>query len=366
MSVTPFRIAIDDQDVEDLKARLRATRFSQVAPNEEFERGPSSAYLHDLATDWADLDWRAAEAELNTLDQVLVEVGGTTLHSIHVRSPRPDAVPIVLLHGWPDTAFRYRHLVPLLAEPEGEGPAFHVVVPSLPGFGFSGRTAANADDTADLVAGLMTELGHERFVVAGGDVGTNVGLALGRRHADRLHGLFLTNVSYPTGQEQDLTEAEREYADYIQGWWYRECAYAMVQSTKPQIVGPALADSPIGMAAFMLGLIETGAEGHDVDGAFGGRHELLVNLSLYWLTNTAASAADTYHAESSTWGGETARVEVPTGVAIFPREAPSPREWCERQADVVRYTRMPRGGHFAALEVPHDLTAELRAFVADL
>lgn len=178
----------------------------------------------------------------------------------------------------------------------------------------------------------------------------------------------LTNAEYPTGNEPDLSADEQAYADFIQRWWFTQGGYAAVQSTKPQIVGPAMADSPAGLAAFMLGLIDTGADGHDVEAAFGGRDELLTNFSLYHFTNSAASAADAYWVQSagSVWGAAPARVEVPTGFAIFPREAQSPREWCERQADVVRFTKMPRGGHFAALEVPDDYASELRYFVQEL
>lgn len=368
MAITPFTISVPDTDVSDLRDRIRRTRFPEVPANVDFSRGTSGEYVRELVGHWADFDWTAAQARLNELPQVLVDVADTRLHAIHARSTRPDAVPLLLVHGWPDSPFRYRRVVPLLTDPAPGQPAFHVVVPSLPGFGFSGHRAVSGSEASDLLAELMTELGYDRFVLGGGDLGTPVGLSMGRRHPERLHGLFLSNAEYPTGTETALTAAEQDYAGYIQRWWFSQGAYAMVQSTKPQIVGPGLADSPAGMAAFMLGLIDTGAAGHDVEAAFGGREELLTNFCLYWFTNTAASAADAYHAQAaaSGWGAAPARVEVPTGFAIFPREAQSPREWCERQADVVRYTAMPRGGHFAALEVPDDYAAELQAFAAGL
>lgn len=369
MTTTPFTLDVPQHEIDDLRRRLRDTRFPDVPANADFSRGTSGEYLRGLVAYWAaDFDWDEQQRQLNAIPQAVTEVDGVALHHLHVTSSREDAVPLLLLHGWPDSPFRFRHVVGPLAEPSEGAPAFHVIAPSLPGFLFSGTTALHSDATADLLAGLMTALGFERFVVAGGDVGTLVGLALGRRHADRVIGLHLTNVGYPTGQESDLSPAEQEYAAYIQRWWFAEGAYAALQSTKPQIVGPALTDSPAGLAAWMLGLIDTGADGHDVEGAFGGRDELLTNVTLYHVTRTAASAADSYFREAGAgaWGETPARVEVPTGVAIFPREAPSPREWCERQAAVVRYTRMPRGGHFAALEVPEDYRAELTAFVAGL
>lgn len=374
MTTTPFTVDIPQQEIDDLRRRLRDTRFPQVAPNTDFARGTSGEYLRELVAHWADgFDWAEQQRRLNELPQFTTDVDGRVLHHLHVTSARPEAVPLLLLHGWPDSPYRFRHLVGPLADPDASapgaaGPACHVVAPSLPGFLFSGTDALAADATADLLAALMTELGYERFVVAGGDVGTLVGMALGRRHPDRVIGLHLTNVTYPTGQETGLTEAEQEYAQYIQRWWIGQGAYAALQSTKPQIVGPALTDSPAGLAAWMLGLIDTGADDHDVEGAFGGRDELLTNFTLYHVTRTAASAADSYYrdAHAGEWGVLPARVEVPTGVAVFPREAPSPRKWCERQAEVVRFTRMPRGGHFAALEVPDDVLAELRAFLAQL
>ena len=370
MTPTPFTIDIPDSEVADLRTRLRATRFPDVPANTDFARGTSGEYLRELVRYWAEeYDWPARQAELNQIPQFTAEIDGRPIHFLSARSERQDATPLLLLHGWPDSPFRFRTVIPLLTDPPAGQPAFHVIAPSLPGFHFSGHEAQSSDATADLLATLMTdELGHERFLVAGGDVGTGVGMALGRRHPGLVVGLHLTNVDYPTGQEPDLTEAEQEYAAYIQQWWFTQGAYAAVQSTKPQIVGPALTDSPAGLAAFMLGLIDTGADNHDVEASFGGRDELLTNFSLYHFTATAGSAADSYYVESNAgeWGATPAKVEVPTGVAIFPREAPSPREWCERQANVVRYTRMDRGGHFAALEVPDDYVGEIRAFARDL
>lgn len=376
MAPTPFTIDIPATDVSELQRRLRSTRFPEVPPNTDFARGTSGEYLRDLVSAWADdFDWPAAQARLNEIPQFVAEVsaGGdasepSRIHYLHATSTDPESIPILLVHGWPDSPFRFRTAIPLLTEPTTSGPAFEVIAPSLPGFHFSGNTALHTDAVADLFAALMTELGHAKFVLAGGDIGSGVGLSMGRRHPDRLIGLHLTNADYPSGNEPGLTADERAYADFIQQWWFTQGGYAAVQSTKPQIVGPGLADSPAGLAAFMLGLIDTGAHAHDVEAAFGGRDELLVDFSLYHFTNSAASAADAYWAQSagSAWGATPARVEVPTGFAIFPREAQSPREWCERQATVVRYTKMPRGGHFAALEVPDDYVGELRYFVKDL
>lgn len=359
MAVQPFTVRIPDAEIEELRRRLDATRFPVVAPNADFARGTSGEYLRSLVQRWRAFDWRAAERELNLLPQFTADVDGRTVHFLHARADQPRGA-ILMLHGWPDSPWRYRRVVDRLT-----AAGLDVVVPSLPGFAFTGGDAMSSADTADLLTTLMTEvLGYERFLVTGGDLGTIIGLQVGRRHPDVLAGLHLTNAAYPTGQEPDLDEEEQAYAAYISQWWYTQGGYAAVQSTKPQIVGPALNDSPAGLAAWMLGLIDTGADDHDVEGAFGGLAELLANLSIYWFTQTAASAADTYAADG--WGGDTARVEVPTAMAIYPREAQSPRQWCERGANIVRFTQMPRGGHFAALEVPDDYAADVIAFADDV
>lgn len=360
MTPSAFTISVPDDDITQLRDRLRATRFPDVAPNTDYARGTSGEYLRQLVAYWADeFDWRRAEAALNEIPQFRTEVDGRAVHFIH-RTAAPSRGAILLLHGWPDTPFRYRRILDDLT-----AAGYDCVVPSLPGFAFTGGHALSSADTADLFTRLMTEnLGYDAFVVAGGDVGTVVGTQIARRHPEKVRGLYLTNAEYPTGSEPDLDEDERAYAEFIQYWWATQGGYAAVQSTKPQIVGPALNDSPAGLASWMLGLIDTGAQDHDVEGAFGGRDELLTNFSIYWFTQTAATAADSYAADG--WGGEASRVTVPTAMAIYPREAQSPRSWCERAANVVRYTAMPRGGHFAALEVPQDFSGDLLAFVEEL
>ncbi|MEJ7649462.1 MAG: epoxide hydrolase family protein [Nakamurella sp.] len=202
MTPTPFTIDIPAADVTALRRRLRSTRFPQVSPNTDFTRGTSGEYLRELVAAWADFDWPAAQARLNQIPQFVAEVsaGGDTsvptrIHYLHATSTDPEAIPILLVHGWPDSPFRFRTAIPLLTGPTTSGPAFEVIAPSLPGFHFSGHAALHTDAVADLFAALMTELGHEKFVLAGGDIGSGVGLSMGRRHPDRLIGLHLTNVS---------------------------------------------------------------------------------------------------------------------------------------------------------------------------
>jgi pimeloyl-ACP methyl ester carboxylesterase len=224
---------------------------------------------------------------------------------------------------------------------------------------------------ADLWAKLMAELGYIRFVAAGGDMGTRITKALALQRPDAVMAIHLTDVDYPTGQEDPSTmsEAEQEFARFIQGWWFSEGAYAMLQSTKPHSLSFALSDSPVGLASWFVSFINTGAENHKIDEAFGGRDVLLTNVTLYWATQTAGSAARMYFEDaraSYSQQGEPKRSTVPAAVAVFPREAQTPREWAERTLNVQRFTKMPRGGHFAPLEEPELLIEDLRAFVADV
>ncbi len=340
--------------------------------------GTDAAYLKELVVYWRDgYDWRKHEAELNALPQFKADIDGTTIHFVHVKGKGPNPRPLILTHGWPDSFHRFHKVIPLLTDPEAHGgkaeDAFDVVVPSIPGFGFSERKAMASSAVADLWAKLMTELGYERFAAAGGDVGSGVTLALSRQHPERLIGIHLTDTGYPTGHEENLSEAEQEFAQFIQGWWFREGAYAMLQSTKPQTIAFSLNDSPVGLAAWILSFGSTGAGSDDLDNgierAFGGRDELLTNIMTYWVTETGGSAARTYLAEAqgTEWGAPPPlRSDVPAAFALFPREAPTPRDWVARQTNLQRYTEMPKGGHFAALEEPELFVNDLREFFGKL
>ena len=375
-AIRPFRIDVPQADLDDLRARLAATRWPDEAPGAGWGMGTNLGYLQDLVRAWQkDYDWRRHEASLNELPQFMIDVDGTAIHLVHARGRGPNPRPIILTHGWPDSFHRFHKVVPMLTDPERFGgraeDAFDVVVPSIPGFGFSERRAMASGAIADLWARLMTELGYERFAAAGGDIGSGVTLALSRQHPDRVTGLHLTDVGYPTGREAGMSDEEQAFARFIQQWWFREGAYAMVQMSKPQSLAFGLNDSPAGLAAWVLSFVDTGAEDHDVEAAFGGRDALLTNLTLYWVTQTAGSAARMYLEDArASWGpagmAKGGRSEVPAAVALFPREAPMPRAWAERHANVRRFTTMSRGGHFAALEEPELFVRDLRAFFAEL
>ena len=374
MAATPYKISVPDSVLDDLQERLARTRWPDEVENSGWSMGTNLAYTRELAGYWQrEYDWRKQEAELNKLAQYKVEIDGVSVHYVHERSKGPNPTPIILTHGWPDSFYRFHKVIPMLTDPASYGgnaeDSFDVVVPSVPGFGFSDRKAMTSSAVADLWAKLMTEvLGYERFAAAGGDVGTNVTKALARQHPELLTGIHLTDVGYPTGQEDfsTMTEAEREYAGFTQGWWFTQGAYNMMQSTKPQTIAFGLNDSPVGLASWILSFVDTGADNHQVEAAFGGRDDLLTNITIYWATQTAGSAARMYREEArATYAHEggpqpVGRSEVPASVALFPREGQFPREWAERTLNVQRFTKMPRGGHFAALEEPELYANDLR------
>jgi microsomal epoxide hydrolase len=374
MAATPFKINVDDSVLEDLHERLARTRWPDEVENSGWSMGTNRAYLRELAGYWQrEYDWRKHEAEMNKLAQYKVDIDGVGVHFIHERGKGRHPKPLILTHGWPDSFYRFHKVIPMLTDPARYGgnadDSFDVVVPSVPGFGFSDRKAMASSAVADRWAKLMTEvLGYERFAAAGGDIGTNVTKALARQHPDLMTAIHLTDVGYPTGQEDfsTMTQAEREFVGYTQRWWFSEGAYNMMQSTKPQTLAFGLNDSPVGLASWILSFIDTGADNHQVEEAFGGRDDLLTNITIYWATQTAGSAARMYMAEArATYahqGGPQpeGRSEVPASVAIFPRGEQVPREWAERTLNVQRFTKMPKGGHFAALEEPELFANDLR------
>lgn len=377
MPLESFTIAIPDATLADLRERLARTRWPDEVPGAGWGYGVDPVYLKGLVDYWQhDYDWRAHEAALNRLPQFAATVDGVRIHFVHARGSGPNPTPLLLTHGWPDSFQRFHRVIPLLTDPHAHGdsaaPAFDVIVPSLPGFGFSERQALSSGAVADLWAKLMTEtLGYLRFVAAGGDVGSGVTKELALRHPDHVAAIHLTDVGYPTGQEDPatLSAAEQQFAGFIQGWWFAEGAYAMLQMTKPQSLAVGLNDSPAGLLAWMLSFINTGAEGGQVEAAFGGRDALLTNATIYWATETIGSSVRMYAEDARAAWGEGAtgaqRSTPPAGIALFPREAQFPREWAERSVNVQRFNRMPRGGHFAALEEPELFVQELRAFFGE-
>ena len=352
-------LAVPDAALDDLRRRLENTRWPSVVEGQGWTRGTDPDYLSELVDYWrTDFDWRAQEAALSRFSHEQVTVSGLSLHQIHERAADPNALPVVLLHGWPDSFLRYIKAVPLLD-------SFHRVVPSLPGFGFSERPTSlgwNSMRVGDAITELMTVNGYDRFLVSGGDVGSSVAEHLARRHSDRVIALHLTDVPYthlfPVDPAQ-LTEAERGYLGAGQGWQMSEGAYALIQSTKPTTAAVGLADSPAGLAAWIVEKLRSWS---DCDGELErrfSRDEILTWVTLYWVTNTLGSSFLPYVEYDR---GEDSEVTVPTGVTIFPKDlVPAPREFAERFFPIVRWTELPVGGHFTAWEEPEAFARELTA-----
>jgi epoxide hydrolase len=371
-SVESFRIAVPDDVLIDLRERLHRTRWPEPECVDDWSQGMPLAYTRELAAYWADgYDWRTREAALNRFDQFVTEIDGLDIHFIHQRSPHTDAFPLIITHGWPGSIVEFHKVIEPLTDPTAHGgraqDAFHVVCPSLPGYGFSGKPTATGwgvGKVADAWETLMTRLGYDRYGAQGGDWGAAVTTAMGvkRGHCVGIHinmplALPPAGMGSPTPEEQEALEARERYAKWDSG-------YMKQQSTRPQTLGYGLVDSPVGQMAW---IVEKFWSWMDCDGHPENvltRDELLDNVMMYWATASAASSARMYW-ESINSFGEFSRVELPTGIAAFPKEiVRSPRHWCEANFNITHWTAMPRGGHFAAFEQPELFVDDVRTFFA--
>ncbi|WP_175914928.1 MULTISPECIES: epoxide hydrolase [unclassified Burkholderia] len=377
MHAAPFSIAIPDHALDDLRRRLRDTRAPVLTPAAPWQQGVDGAWLHELVAYWREgFDWRAAERALNRQPQFVADADGQRVHFIHRRGAGPKPYPLVITHGWPGSVLEFDALIDRLCDPAAFGgdphDAFDVVAPSLPGFAFSPAPAApgmSAFQVADRWATLMSGLGYRRFGAQGGDLGAGVSIALGARHADVVNGIHLNylpgNYEPPTDAASPLTEDERAFVTQRGEWVALEGGYAHVHMTKPQTLAVALNDSPAGLAAWIAEKFRTWS---DCDGDVAKRfsHDtLLTGISLYWFTGCIGSSMQMY------WENRLQpmrfaagqRVAVPVAFARFPKEiSRPPRSWLERVFDVVQWTDMPSGGHFAAMEEPELLADDIRRF----
>ena len=379
MEVRPFRVRVPDSALADLSKRLADNRLPRGGAHPGWSGGMDLDYHEELLEYWRTrFDWRAVEARINALPGFVAAVGGLEIHFLHFRGDGPAPFPLVVTHGWPGSFLEMIDLAPLLANPSAYGgdprDAFDVVVPSLPGYGFSeaGPAGTSPRRIAELWTGLMDGLGCARFGLQGGDWGASVATRLASAHPERVAGLHLNYIpgSYaPDVSARPLSEAEMAFQREQSEWLDREGGYGHVQATRPQTLACALNDSPAGLAAW---IVEKFRGWSDCDGDVERRFSkdiLLANVTLYWLTETIHSSVRLYaegRADPLRFEpGE--RIRVPTAVARFPKEAPfPPREWVERVYDVVRWTEMPRGGHFAAMEEPELLAEDVREFFRPL
>jgi len=382
MEVTPFTINIPDAVLDDLRRRLELTRWPGDSPGGNWDYGTNLTYLQELVDYWRrHFDWRAQEQRLNAFSHYKTAVDGLGIHCMRQSGQGPRPMPLIITHGWPGSFFEMYKLIPLLTDPGAHGgnpsDAFDVVVPSMPGYGFSDHPAQpgmHVFKVAELWAKLMTEhLGYQRFGAQGGDWGASVTAYLGFAYPQQLIGIHVTSVTRPTPYlgpgSQALSAAERAYLEQREAWLQAEGGYSHIQGTKPQTLSYGLNDSPVGLAAWIVEKYCTWSDCHgDVESRFT-KDELLTTITLYWVTQTINSSTRLYYeTQRQPWSlrqGE--RVVVPSAMAAFPREiSRPPREWGERSFNVQRWTVMPRGGHFAALEEPELLAEDIRAFFRPL
>jgi pimeloyl-ACP methyl ester carboxylesterase len=363
--VPPFRVDVSDDDLAELRRRIRATRWPEREPVADHSQGVPLNYLRELCRYWSDeYDWRRCEQALNAHPNLVREIDGLPIHVMHVRSKHDGALPLVLTHGWPGSVLEFLDVIDPLTDPPDPADAFHVVVPSLPGYGFSGKPTEpgwNAERTAKVWAQLMTDLGYDRFAAQGGDWGAVVTTALGRHCPDRLAGIHL---NMPLGRkpeaEAELTERDQRALEAMARFNREGRGYYLEQATRPQTIGYALVDSPVALCAWivekLLGWADEGTEPPLP------RDAMLDNVTLYWLTATGASSARYY------WENVRAPardpVHVPTGCSLFPAEIlPMPRSWAGRMYTDIRYWHeVDAGGHFAAWEQPELFVTEVREF----
>lgn len=369
--IRSFVIDIPESDLDDLRWRLGHTRWPEPATVDDWSQGVPLGYVRDLCEYWRDgYDWRASEARLNAFPQFLTDIDGLPIHFIHVRSSHEDAVPLVITHGWPGSVVEFCKVIGPLTEPVAHGgradDAFHVVCPSLPGYGFSGKPSRPGWGTArisDAWDTLMTRLGYTRYGAQGGDWGAQVTTGLAMRHPDHLVGIHLNmpGVIPDPATMDDLTETEKAALASLEYYSKQDSGYAKEQSTRPQTIGYSLLDSPVGLCAW---IIEKFWSWTDSDGDPANvltRDEMLDNVMLYWLPGTGASAARMYW--ESLARPLLGPVEAPAGCSIFPKEIIRPsRRWAEKHFADLRYWNEPvRGGHFAAFEQPVTFVGEVRA-----
>jgi pimeloyl-ACP methyl ester carboxylesterase len=388
--IEEFRVSIPQADLDDLADRLARTRWpsslpgaawDRGAPGAGWERGVPVGYLRELAEYWRDgFDWRAQEARLNSYPQYTTRIDGQKIHFLHVKSPEPDATPLLLLHGWPGSVVEFLHVIGPLSDPrshgDGSAPPFDLVIPSLPGFGFSGPITEpgwGSRRIAGALAELMARLGYERYGAQGGDFGAFVAPDLGRADPDHVIGVHVNAATVgfiPFGDipEQDLatfSPAEKERAQRMQGFLAEGNGYFQIQSTRPQTLSYGLTDSPAGQLAWIVEKFKEWTNtGHALPEDAIPRDEILADVSVYWFTGTAGSTANLYY-ESMHSGDWPTPSPVPTGVAVFAEDI-AIRRYAERANNIVHWSDFGTGGHFAALETPDLLVQDVRTFFASL
>ena len=372
--IRTFRIDIPQVELDALNDRLAHTRWPDELPGVGWSYGVPVGYLKELAEYWrTSYDWRAYEAKLNALPQFTTTIDGQNIHFMHVRSPEPEALPLIITHGWPGSIVEFMDIIGPLTDPRAHGgdpaDAFHVIAPSIPGFAFSGPTRETGWDMARVArawAELMSRLGYERYGAQGGDTGSVISPMLGGIDSEHVVGVHVNGaLGFPTGDPAelaDLSEAEQARLAAMQRQMEDGTGYAIIQSTRPQTLGFGLTDSPAGQLAWIVEKFKEWTDpAFELPEEAVDRDVMLTNVSVYWLTGTATSSARLYKEGRASWGQRAERSEVPSGVAVFPGDF-GIRAIAERENNVVHWSEFERGGHFAAMEVPDLLVGDVRTF----
>jgi len=376
MSVDPFTIQVAEEVLIDLKQRLARTRWPDELPDAGWDYGTNLTYLQQLVNYWHEsYDWRAQEHVLNTFPQFTTKIDGIHLHFLQVKGKGAQPMPLIISHGWPGSFFEMYKIIGPLTDPARFGgdpaDAFDVVVPSLPGYGFSGPTntrGVTVARIAEIFVTLMQELGYQRFAAQGGDWGSSISATLGRSYPDKLVGMHLNFLLLrsPTSQET-TTDEERRWRERLARFLTDGSGYSRIQGTRPQTLAYGLNDSPVGLAGWIIEKFRAWSDCHGVLESVFTKDELLTNAMIYWVTQTINSSTRLYYETFHQRETDPGRVEVPTGVAVFPQEiAVPPRSIAQQHYNIQRWTEMKAGGHFAALEQPQAVVEDIRAFFRPL
>jgi epoxide hydrolase len=376
--ISPYRIDIPQGALDDLRDRLGRTRWPDELPGVGWDLGVPLDYLKGLAEYWATTyDWRGQEKAMNEFAQFTTVIDDQNVHFLHMRSPEPEALPLLITHGWPGSIAEFLDIISPLADPAAHGgdpaDAFHVIAPSIPGFGFSGPTHESGWNTVRVAhawAELMRRLGYERYGAQGGDTGALVSPELGRIDSEHVVGVHVNSlVTFPSGQPDelnDLNDSDQKRLELMQRWQNELSGYAILQSTRPQTLAYALTDSPVGQLAWIVEKFKDWTDpGAELPEDAVDRDRLLTDVSIYWLTETAGSSARLYYEGARSWGQANQPSGVPTGVAVFPMDV-TIRPIAEREHNIVHWSEFDRGGHFAAMEAPGLLVADIREFFRPL
>ncbi len=379
--IHPFRLDIPQEQLDELHAKLDSTRWPAPLPGDGWDTGVPVAWLRGLAEYWRDgYDWRAVEREINRFPQFTTEIEGQDIHFLHIRSAEEGATPLILTHGWPGSVVEFLDVIGPLTDPEAYGgdpaDAFHVVIPSLPGFGFSGPTTESGwttERTGRAWAELMRRLGYERYGAQGGDIGAAVSPEVGRAAPDKVIGVHVNGGLTPMPPREmpeeelaSLTDLERDRVRRIEAFTREEFGYISIQSTRPQTLGYGLVDSPVAQLAWIMDKFREWTHPRPtLPDEIIDRDTLLTNVMFTWLTGTAASSAYVGYTEGEAWGVEEKNSGVPTAALIFAHDV-GIRRYSEPAHTIVRWTDVDRGGHFAALEEPEILVADVREFFRSL